>query len=120
MKFGKTSLLELICKPLFFLNVVKYHYSNGVDVNFRSSDLYEHVFTGFIATLIFCVLSIFSKWFLIGIVPVYIGHIIVKEVILDKSTRINSRSMITYKVDLITRNYGFLIGLPFVVAVFFR
>lgn len=121
MKTGESSLPEIICRPLFFIKRVKAHYTNDDGItDYHSHDLFSHVLTGLIVCLFFSFLGFFSKWFLIGVFVAWLLHVIVKEVILDKKKRLTPHDQNVFIVDLITRNYGFLIGLPFVVINFFK
>lgn len=99
MKMFETSPLEI---PLILLAKLFPSVENHYHGRFRA-DAYQHVYTGFIASLI-CILIGFY-W---GIGIAFILHVIVKELIRDTIVR-----GYFSKVDIITRVYGFVLAVPF-------
>jgi len=114
MKLGETSLLELPLRLLarIFPNV-KEHYAG----NYRNTAGFEHFFTGFICTLIFGHLMRITPWLGLGLIPIFVMHVIWKEVIHDAHKRTTPEEWKIFWVNLIERTAGFVFGLPFLIGV---
>ena len=124
MKLIENSLLEIPIRILFLIfPSMREYYGNQAN----RSDAYEHFYTGFIIMLLTAVGTIrchHLKYF----VPetAWFFHYIVKEVLVDgwnkhwikkyiRKLPVDAAQMQSFKIDSITRNAGFVFGLPFLV-----
>lgn len=110
------SPLELICKPVLLLSILKERYvdTNG-NLKRDSLDLYEHVIDGVLCNLAVCLGSFFSVYVLVIIPLAFTWHVIVKELFLDAHKRPENAKFCFWRDetcvgDLITRSYGFFIS----------
>ena len=118
IKFGETSPLEL---PVILLKKVFPFVQTYYGDNNHSPDAYEHIYTGFISSLIFaCLMFKYDKIFVIGVISAFIVHVIWKEIIHDNPKHpigsMTDGQWLNYKVDMILRCSGFVLGLPFVMG----
>lgn len=93
-------------------------YNNG---NTRSNATYEHVYAGFMYSMLFCYLSLASKAMILGIPIMFFLHVILKEVIMDKKKREAKPKEIQdrdFKAQLIERSTGFVLAIPFIIGTF--
>lgn len=113
------SILEypVIVLHLMFDSVREYNAEST-----RQPATYEHVWAGFIYTVLAVLFATLSLWVLVAIPAMYFVHVILKEVILDKKKRMAKQEPIRsrdFKAQLIERSAGFVIGLPFGLILLF-
>lgn len=116
----------LLCKIFPFLDV---YYKK----TYNSHDAYEHFFVGFMSVLLACILMPFIgwKWSGLFILSAWVLHYVVKEVLVDgwnkhwikkyiRKIYVDSGMMVNFAADTVTRNAGFIFGLPIFILTIWR
>lgn len=118
IKLGETSLLQLPIDLLRKMPFIGEYYPDSG----RHCDAYEHLFTGFILSLVIAWLMTFCKPAFFLILPAMFVHIVWKEVIHDKPKRDTGalHEIEAFHVDLTLRTMGFVFGAPFIIISLIR
>lgn len=104
------SIIEIPLWPLFHVKRVREYYKS----TYRHCDLYEHVYGGFFLCILFLSLSKIWQPFFVGVPLSFVGHVFVKELVYDYMIKKKDKGKI-HSVDLITRIYGFVLAMPFII-----
>lgn len=122
MKFLDKSLIEWPIRALWTVFPFFYTYQGGVP---GAQAAYEHFYTGYVASLVFCHLSEISLWFLLGIPFTWLLHFVLKELWFDRHKHwakpgAGEPEWTNLKADTLTRNAGFIFALPSLIFVLLR